>query len=226
MKRLFFLLLLSVQINKLEAQTIHQQAYWFRLYERVRFRNSLVLHVETDYRRLINPDRNWLTFNQLHLHYFFNKKWEVGAAVSYAVVWQGDLPVPEWRPYQLVQYTQPLSKGWILAYRFQFEERFIHRASKTELTEGFGFKMRPRWRVQTSKMINDKWTMRLSEEIFYHLDDGFNQNQVWLSLERQLKNGFSLDIGYLKIWLKRSPNMGYINRDNVRLSVIKNFKVS
>lgn len=222
MKYSGFLLLFSCLTFQLKSQTIYQQAYWFRLYGRVKYKDKWTLHAETDYRRFTNPDRLWQNYNQLHLHYAVNKNWDIASAIAYAVVWQGTLPVPEWRPYQNVQYTHPLSKGWSLATRFQFEERFIHHASKTELTEGFGFKLRPRLRLQISKIIDANWTARASEEFFYHLDDGFNQNQIWLTVERRLKNGFAVDLGYLKVLLKRNPT-GYINRDNLRLSLIKNF---
>jgi hypothetical protein len=56
----------------------------------------------------------------------------------------------------------------------------------------------------------------------FHTDDGYNQSQTWLSVERQLKNGFSLDLGYLKNYVKRFPS-GYFNRDNLRLTLIKSF---
>lgn len=224
MKYLFGLLFLFFSCTVLKAQTIHQQAYWFRLYGRVKFKEKWVLHAETDYRRFINPNQMWQNFNQLHLHYVPNTRWDIASALSYAVVWQGTLPVPEWRPYQNIQYTYPLSNNWSLAGRFQFEQRFIHHASKTELTEGFGFRLRPRLRLQVAKTIHSNWVARFSEELFYHLDDGFNQSQTWLSVERKLKNGFSLEMGYLKMIVRRIPS-GYFDRDNLRLSLIKNFAV-
>ena len=222
MKQLFFIILLILSGFQLKSQTVHQQTYFFRLYARVKFNDKWTLHAETDYRRFTNPDRMWQSFSQLHLHYKFCTRRETAAALSYAVVWQGTLPVPEWRPYQLLQYTQPFNHGWALAYRLQFEERFIHHSSKTELTEGFGFKLRPRLRIQLAKLIDSNWTVRLSEEYFYQINDGFNQSQTWLSIERQLGHGYLLDLGYLKTFLNRAPN-GYINRDNVRLSLIKSF---
>jgi hypothetical protein len=224
MKQFLLTVILIFSFFVLKSQSIYQQAYWFRLYGRLNFNEKWTLHAETDYRRLTNPDRLWQNYNQLHLHFRFHKNWETVAALGYAVVWQGTLPVPEWRPYQDIQYFQLLGKGWQLAYRGRIEERFIHKSSKTELTEGFNFKMRPRLRVQLTKIFNKNWTSRMSEEYFYQLGDGFNQIQTWLTLERQLGNGFFMDLGYLKAFVKR-PTGGFINRDHLRLSFIKNFNV-
>jgi Protein of unknown function (DUF2490) len=224
MKRFFIVVILIFYGILLKSQSIYQQAYWLRLYARLKFNDKWTLHAETDYRRFTNPDRLWQNYNQLHLHYRFHKNWETVAALGYAQVWQGLLPVPEWRPYQDIQYFHPLGKGWQLAYRGRIEERFIHHSSKTELTEGFNFRVRPRARVQLSKVFNAQWTSRLSEEYFYQFGDGFNQVQTWLTVERILNKGFLLDIGYQKAFVKR-PSGGYINRDNIRFSLIKHFNV-
>ncbi len=222
MRRIFFVVTFVFNLLTVKSQTIHQQAYYFRFLAKVKLNEKWALQAETDYRRFTNPDRMWQNFNQLRLHYRLNPHWESVAALTYAVVWQGSLPVPEWRPYQSIQYQHLLGQGWSSAYRFQFEERFIHHSSKTELTEGFGFRLRPRVRWLVSKVINPKWTARFSEELMYHTDDGFNQSQTWLFVERQLNHGFILDLGYLKTYVKRVPS-GYIDRDNVRLSIVKNF---
>lgn len=206
----------------IKSQNIYQQAYWLRLYGRVKFNDNWTVHLETDYRRFTNPDRMWQNYNQLHAHYRFHKNWETVAAVGFAQVWQNTFFVPEWRPYQDIQYFQSLGKGWQLAYRARVEERFIHHSSKTELTEGYGFNIRPRVRVQVSKSFKNNWITRLSEEYFYQ--NGFNQIQTWLLVEKQLKNNFFIEIGYLKAFVKRSPS-GYINRDNIRVSLIKNFTI-
>ena len=224
MKQILCAIFLIVNGLHIKAQTIHQQVYWFRLYTRVKLSDKLTGQIETDYRRFINPDRAWQSYSQARLHYRFHKNWETVLGLGYAVVWQGDLPVPEWRPYQDVQYFHPLSKGWQVAFRLRVEERFTHNFLKTELTDGFGFRLRPRMRVQLTKVFNPKWTARLSEELLWQTVDGFNQNQIWLSLERQLNHGFSIDLGYMKAIVKRNPE-GYFDRDNLRLSLVKNISL-
>jgi hypothetical protein len=224
MKPTFLAIFLIVNVLHIKAQTIYQQTYWFRLLAKVKVDDKWSVQAETDYRRFTNPDRVWQSYSQMRLHYRFHKNWETVAGLGYAVVWQGDLAIPEWRPYQDLQYFQPLKNGWQLAYRGRIEERFLHNASKTELIEGFGFRVRTRVRVQVSKKFNDKWTAKLSEELLYHTDDGFNQSQTWLTLEYQLKHGVSLDLGYMKAIIKRNPE-GYFDRDNLRFSLIKNFNL-
>ena len=220
MKNILWVIVLIFNVLRTEAQTIQQQSYWFRLYARVKLNDKWTGHFETDYRRFTNPDRAWQSYSQAHFHCRFRERWEAVLGLGYAVVWAGDLPVPEWRPYQDVQYFYPLSKNWQLAFRVRLEERFIHNYFKTELTDGFGFKLRPRFRAQLTKVFDAHWTARLSEEYLYQIEEGFNQNQVWLSLERSFKKGFSVDLGYLKAIVKRNPE-GYFDRDNLRLSFIK-----
>jgi hypothetical protein len=224
MKSSFLAIFLIINILHIKSQTINQQTYWFRLIAKVKVDDKWSVQAETDYRRFTNPDRVWQSYSQMRLHYRFHKNWETVAGLGYAVVWQGDLAIPEWRPYQDLQYFQPLKNGWQLAYRGRIEERLLHNASKTELIEGFGFRVRTRVRVQVSKKFNDKWTAKLSEELLYHTDDGFNQSQTWLTLEYQLKHGVTLDLGYMKAFVKRNPE-GYFDRDNLRFSLIKNFNL-
>jgi Protein of unknown function (DUF2490) len=222
MKSFFLVIFLIINGLHIKAQTIYQQAYWFRVNARVRFDDKWSVQAETDYRRFTNPDRLWQNYSQVRLHYRFHQNWETVAGLGYALVWQGDLAVPEWRPYLDFQYFHPLKNDWQLAVRMRVEERFIHNFFKTELTDGFGFRLRPRVRVQLSKKFNSKWTARLSEELLYHTDEGFNQSQTWLTIEHQLKHGISLDLGYMKAFVKRNPK-GYFDRDNLRFSLIKNF---
>jgi hypothetical protein len=225
MKQIFFTTVLIFNVLQVQSQNIKQQAYSFRLNLRTRLNEQWSWHNETEFRSFTNPNRPWQSLSQTHLHYRFHENWETVLGLAFAAVWQGELIVPEWRPYQDVQYFQPLSNGWQLAYRARFEERFIHKSSSTELTEGFGFRFRPRMRAQLSKVFNPQWTGRLSQELLFHAGDGFNQSQTWLSIEKQLNHGFSLDLGYLKMFSKRATG-GYFNRNMLRLTVIKNFTTS
>ena len=220
MKRIVFTIILIFNVLQGNTQNVKQVAYSFRLNFRTKLGEKWSWQNETEYRRFTNPDRPWQSLSQSHLHYRFQKKWETVLGLAYAAVWQGDLVVPEWRPYQDIQYFQPLSQGWQLSYRTRIEERFIHKSSKTELTEGFGFRFRPRMRVQLSKTFNPEWTAKLSQELLFHAGDGFNQSQTWLSVEKQFSHGVSLDLGYLKMFSKRVTG-GYFNRDVLRLSLFK-----
>jgi Protein of unknown function (DUF2490) len=162
MKRIIFTTVLIFNVIHLTSQNINQQAYWFRLVVKVKLGDKWSWQNEADYRRFINPDRVWQSYSQSHLHYRFHKNWETVLGVGYAAVWQGTLIVPEWRPYEDIQYFQNFPNGWQLAYRGRVEQRFIHKYSKSELTEGFGFRFRPRLRVQLSKTIDAKWSAKLS----------------------------------------------------------------
>jgi Protein of unknown function (DUF2490) len=222
MKHIVFTIILIFNVLHGYTQNIKQQAYSFRLSLRMRINEKWTWHNETEYRSFTNPNRPWQSLSQSHVHYRFHEKWETVLGLAYAAVWQGDLVVPEWRPYQDVQYFQPLNEGWQLSCRARFEERFTHRASTTELTEGFGFRFRPRMRVQLSKDFQTDWTARVSQELLFHAGDGFNQSQTWFSIEKQFKHEVSLDLGYLKMFSKRATG-GFFNRNMLRLSLIKNF---
>lgn len=224
MKPVFLAIFLIFNVLHIKAQNEYQQAYWIRLYAKIRVNDKWTGNIETDVRQFTNPTRLWQSLTHTRWHYRFRQNTDIAFGLGYAAVWQGDLVVPEWRPYQEMNQYLPLGKGWQLSFRGRLEERFIHNVNKTELIEGFGFRLRPRVRIQLSYMLKEKWTFRLSDEVLVHTDDGFNQNQTWLSIERQLGKGFSADLGYLKMIVKR-PTNGYINRDNLRFSLIKNFSL-
>jgi Protein of unknown function (DUF2490) len=223
MKQFIVTIVLIFNLLEVKAQNIYQQAYWLQLSARIKFSDKWSWQTEGDYRYFVRPTHEiWQNLNQTHVHLRMSPHWEAVAGFMYIRVWQKGLVVPEWRPFQDIQYYQIFNKGWQLTYRARIEERFIHHSAKSELIEGFGFKVRPRLRVQLNKTINEHWTARLSEEYWYQLGDGFNQNQIWLSAERQLKQGFAIELTYIKSTIKRTTS-GYFDRDNLRFSLIKNF---
>ena len=64
--------------------------------------------------------------------------------------------------------------------------------------------------------------LKLSDELMYHLDN-FDQNQAYIGLEFRIKKECSIELGYLKMNQKRSNNAGFLDRDNLRLTLSKDF---
>lgn len=59
------------------AQTLHQQGYWVRLYQRTHVGKRLTLHSDAEERRFAFPDRQWLFITNQHLHYRISPVWDV-----------------------------------------------------------------------------------------------------------------------------------------------------
>ena len=223
MKRILFLLLLALSFLTAKAQTTHQTGYWTRLFIRVKLDDKWSLQAEADNRRLTEPDRPLQFISHIHLHRKFGKTFETAVGLTFSTVWQGSLAVPEWRPFEEFYVFQPLGKGFRLSHRLRTEQRWTHNFSNGELTDGFNFRWRFRYRPQLDWRISEKWALKLNDELMFH-DDGFDQNRLFIGAERKLPHGFSIELGYLKLIQKRT--VGYFDRDNLRLTVYKDMDFS
>ena len=56
----------------------------------------------------------------------------------------------------------------------------------------------------------------------YHQDD-FDQNRIYGAVEYKFKKDLSLEMGSLKLHQKRANNKGYYDRDNLRVTLYKDF---
>jgi hypothetical protein len=226
---LLFFLLVSELIYG-QGNTTHQSLYWIRYYNQTQLNSKYTLHFEVDERRLINPDLQFQLFSHLHLHRRFSKSVDVAAGFTYATTNSSknpNLAVPELRPFQEINFSQPISKKIQLQFRYRFEQRFIHNNNKLELQDGYNFFFRHRFRLQASmtvkKFENGKTIIaKISDEVMFNqganAPTNFDQNRIYVGFELQFNKKWACELGYLNLYQSASGN-DYFARDIMRWTV-------
>lgn len=82
--------------------------------------------------------------------------------------------------------------------------------------------MRYRYRAQVDWKIDGQWILKLSDELMTDAAH-FDQNQAYIGIEYKCKKNCSVELSYLNMVQKRPNNAGCLDRDNVRLTLIKDF---
>lgn len=90
------------------------------------------------------------------------------------------------------------------------------------MTSGYHFKMRYRYRAQVDWKINASWSLKLSDELIAH-STNFDQNQAYIGLQFTIKKDCFIELGYLNMVQKRNNSIGYLDRNNLRLTLFKDF---
>ncbi len=222
LKGCFVVFFILFFIGKTYTQVTHQQAYWTRLYVRVKLDEKWSWQIEADNRRFFGENQQLQFIAHTHVHRKLGKNTEGSLGFTFSEVWQGNLPVPEFRPFQEFYIFQPLNSLLRLSHRIRTEQRWFRNYKNEALTEGYNFKFRFRYRPQLDYKLSEKWGLKINDELMYHHDD-FDQNRIYGSLEYKFNKGLSLEIGYLKVYQKRANNKGYFDRDNLRVTVYKDF---
>ncbi|MBL7818257.1 MAG: DUF2490 domain-containing protein [Saprospiraceae bacterium] len=207
------------------SQVQKQQTYWMRVYARVKLNDKWSWQIEADNRRLFGENQQVQFIAHTHLHRKFGKNTEGSLGFSFSEVWQGDLPVPELRPFQEFYVFQNLSKKWRFSHRFRTEQRWFHNYQSTSLTEGYNFKFRMRYMPRLEYRATSKWIFKSNAELMYHTDD-FDQYRYYGGVEYKILTDLSLEAGYLKVYQKRANNKGYFDRNNLRVTLYKDFAVN
>lgn len=227
---LLLLCLLSSTLTFGQGNTTHQTLYWVRYYNQTQLSSKYTLHFEVDERRQINPNLQFQLFSHIHLHRRFSKLIDVAAGFTYATTNSSknpNLAVPELRPFQEINLSKPFSKKIQLQFRYRFEQRFVHNNDRIELTEGYNFFFRHRFRLQASmtlkKFENGKTIIaKLSNEIMLNQGSGaansFDQNRIYLGAEFQFNKKWSIELGYLNLYQSASDN-NYFARDIMRCTM-------
>ncbi len=209
-------------IGKTYTQTTYQHAYWTRLYIRVKFNDKWSWQTEADNRRFFGENQQLQFIAHTHVHRKLGKIFETSLGFTFSEVWQGNLPVPELRSFQEFYIFQPLNSRLRLSHRIRTEQRWFRKYTNEALTEGYNFKFRFRYMLRLDYKIGEKWVLKANDELMYHHDD-FDQNRIYGGVEYKFKKDLSLEIGYLKAYQKRANNKGYFDRDNLRVTVYKDF---
>jgi hypothetical protein len=221
-KEVYILLIMCFLGSKGFAQVTHQSTYWTRLYARVKLDSLHSLQFEADNRRFFNENQQLQFIAHAHFHRKLSKFTEGSLGFTYSAFWQGDLSVPELRPFQEFYIFQPLKPHLRFTHRIRTEQRWFHNYSSEHLSSGYNFKFRFRYMLRLEYKYGEKWVFKANDELMYHHDD-FDQNRIYGAAEYKFKKDLSLEIGYLKLLQLRANNKGYFDRDNVRITIYKDF---
>jgi hypothetical protein len=218
--RLFIYITLFINVLQSQAQTIHQSTYWTRIYLRAKLSEKYSLQFEADNRRFFNANQQLQFIAHIHLHRKLGKNTEGSLGFTYSDVWQGNLPVPELRPFQEFYIFQPFNERFRLTHRIRTEQRWFRNYANDHLVYGYNFKFRFRYQPRLEYRASEKWIFKINDELMYH-NDGFDQNRIYGAVEYKFLKDLSLELGYLKLKQKRNGKDGYFLRDNVRVTFYK-----
>lgn len=211
-----------------QDKVTYQWFYWIRYYNVAQVSNRLTLHTEIDNRRYFNPPRQSQFFTHIHLHNRIKPWLDVAAGFNFNLTKfpTTSLSVPEVRPWQEISLLSNAKSKWQFLFRYRLDERFIHNYNTVELTNGYHFNLRHRFRVMVSttvlKFKNESiLTLKLYNEIMINTGDvprAFDQNRLSSSLEYQFNKRWSIESGYINI-LQPKSDTEYYDRNVVRTTL-------
>ena len=222
LKRCLIVFFMLFFMGKTYTQVTHQQTYWTRVYIRVKLNDKWSWQTEADNRRFFGENQQLQFIAHTHVHRKLSQNTEGSLGFTFSEVWQGSLPVPELRPFQEFYIFQPFNNHLRLSHRIRTEQRWFHNYKNDAFTEGYNFKFRFRYMLRLDYKWGEKWVLKANDELMYHHDD-FDQNRIYGGVEYKFNKSLSLEMGYLKVYQKRANNKGYFNRDNLRVTVYKDF---
>ncbi|GAB4345824.1 MAG: hypothetical protein OHK0038_26040 [Flammeovirgaceae bacterium] len=237
MKAFFFLIvLLSIVFNSYsQSRNIHPTSLrWVGFVGRYSITPEWTIHTRIDNRRFINPNKQ----NQFIAHLYIARKVfeqsELGLGITHSrqspqnIHSTSTLVVPEWRVFQDFASEKQCCKLKIL-HKYRIEERFLRKNNGKELTDGYSFQMRFRYRIQLSyplvKNPEKYWMLRVYDEVMINAGKGivrnvFDQNRIFVGLEHKFATHWAAELGYMKLFQQQSSGVDFLARDIFRLSII------
>lgn len=229
-RRFIFSLIFSVLpfLSNGQEKVTYQWFYWIRYYNVARVSDRLMLHTEIDNRRYFNPSRQSQFFTHIHLHNRIKPWLDVAAGFNFNLTKfpTTSLSVPELRPWQEINLLSDAKRKWQFLFRYRLDERFIHNNNTVELTDGYHFNLRHRFRIMVSTTLakfknKSVLSLKLYNEIMLNTGDvprTFDQNRLSGSLEYQFNKRWSIESGYINI-LQSKYDTEYYDRNVIRTTL-------
>jgi hypothetical protein len=224
-----------------QANVSHQNLYWTRYYNQLALNKTWIWHNEIDMRRFMGSNTLHHVIFHSHIHYKINPNFDIALGLTYSQQSPqfpdatNRLVVPEIRPFQEIIQSQSLGKRVILSHRFRLDERFFRKNDGVNLLEGtdfnFRFRYRPQLLINLSKLDNktplnlkiaDELMVNFGGEILYN---HFDQNRVYVGLEKVLHKNLSIEMGYLHWYQQRNSGKEFFDRNILRLTVLHRMKL-
>jgi hypothetical protein len=238
---LFFLGFVAVTLKAQTKQITHESFYWTRYYNQIAFGDRWTWHNEIDERRFFKNNEHLHIIAHSRVHYKILPKVELGAGFTYSLQKNKDpnlmstLDIPELRPNQEISYSNSISKRWKLQQRFRIDERFFRKNDGHNLTDGYDFNFRFRYRMQAAFRINKEeieksTTLKVADEIMLNTGkkivyNTFDQNRIYAALEQGLSQSFSVELGYMYLYQQRPAAYHFFERDIIRLTIFQKIKL-
>lgn len=219
---------MAQNLKKTDQQTLT----WIRYYNILPISEKWALHSEIDNRSFVNPIHENLFVIRLQGRYRIHKNIDLGAGFAYFNVntqdpkLDPDFSIPEYRMQQDITFIHDVAKI-IFHNRFQLEERFFQKTTKTELLNDFSFAYRFRYRLQATfdlwKKEKQSLKATLSDEIMFNFGkdnkrNTFDQNRIYAALRYHFNPNVGLELGYLKNFQRRASGVDFYDRDIIRFT--------
>ncbi|QSB26464.1 DUF2490 domain-containing protein [Flavobacterium sp. CLA17] len=216
-----------------QTKTDQQTLTWIRYYNIFPLTEKWAIHSEFDNRSFVNPVHENLFVIRIQGRYRATKIIDLGGGFAYFNVNTQDpytdpnFSVPEYRGQQDITFITDKAKI-TFHNRLQLEERFIQKATKTELLDDYSFSLRFRYRLQSMFTLweKDKRSIKgtISDEILFNYGkdnkrNTFDQNRIYAALRYHFNPNIGLELGYLKSFQRRSSGIDFYDRDIIRFTV-------
>jgi len=212
-----------------QQNVAYQWFYWVRYYNQARLSEQFTLHTEIDNRRYLNPSQQSQFFTHIHLHDRIKPWLDVALGFNFNLTrlpTNTSLSVPELRPWQEINLLSNAKRKWQFLFRYRLDERFIHNNNAVELTNGYHFNLRHRFRIMVSTTLAEFknkgiLSLKLYNEIMLNTGDvprTFDQNRLSGSLEYQFNKRWSIESGYINI-LQPKSDTEYYDRNVIRTTL-------
>ena len=224
-----------------QTNTTYQNLYWIRYYNQLTINPKLVWHNEIDMRRFTENSRLHHLIGHSHIHYKFLPNLDVAVGLTFSrqspqfIDATSDLVVNEHRIFQEFTSNLSFSKRVTLTHRLRLEERFINKNNGIVLMEGndfnFRFRFRPQLNINLSNLENKTPTnLKISDELMVNfggeiLYNHFDQNRVYVAIEKSLSEHFSIEFGYLHWYQQRASGKDFFDRNIMRLTILHKIKL-
>lgn len=231
------MLLCLMQPAVAQKKVTHQSNYWIRYFGKYAFSPRWGATLELEDRRFFRHSRqtNWM-LPRVTVNRSLGAGWGVGAGFTYYTSANPADPdakirvrVPELRPHQDVTYTQKI-KRLTIGHRYRIEERFRHHADDQQLTAGYQFSLRVRYRLGLQYPLIQKddgagtLKVKASDELMINLGHSvvynfFDQNRFYVGLNYGLSPSFQAELGYVNAFQQRGSGSEFYDRDVLRLTL-------
>jgi hypothetical protein len=233
-------LLFSLGLTAQKTVT-NQSLYWLRYYNQLTLNSKLVWHNEIEDRRFFDNNRQHHLIIHSRLHYKFLPNADAAIGFTYSLQSPQDpnatinIVVPEKRIVQEFNLSNPLSKRLTFQQRFRIDERFIHKNNGKELSEGYDFNFRFRYRLQASYILSkaeakNTTTLKIADELMVNagktiIYNQFDQNRIYIGIEQGFGKGVSAELGYLHWYQQRASGNQFFDRDIIRFTLNHKIKL-
>lgn len=235
LKYAFILYLFSISLDTSGQKTINEQYQnWTQYFINLRIKENWSINSDVFFRWKELDGRKLQSGIRASITYHFKQPISASAGYVYFIHYPSTSAITitkhEHRPWQQILITT--KKGRIqLQHRYRFEQRFIERASNTQLIDGYTFNFRLRYQLAIQVPINKKEIekgviyglayneifVNFGKEIVYNY---FDQNRTSVGLGYQFSRSFAATLGYQYIWQQLTNGDKFNSISCVRLALI------